>query len=194
MSLIAHLRGKVEERGMDGLIVDVGGVGFKVSTSASTLASISPVGELVSLHTYLQVREDDLALYGFATDEELRVFELLINVTGVGPKAALALLSALNADELAATIAHGDTERLTIVPGIGKRTAERIVVELRDKLRDYLVLAPARTSDNDDVIAALVALGYSRVEAQEAVAKTQTPPDAPVEDKVRLVLAYFARR
>ncbi len=194
MSLLAHVRGTIEDRGTDWLVVDVGGVGFRIGTSASTLTAIGVPGERVALHTHLAVREDDLALYGFATVEELAMFEMLIAVSGVGPKVAIALLSAARTDELAASIAHGDVQRLTAVSGVGRRTAERLVLELKDKLRDYLILQPTQNAASDDVLAALMALGYTRVEAQEAAGKLELPQDTPIEERVRVALAYFASR
>jgi Holliday junction DNA helicase RuvA len=194
MSLLAHIRGTLEERGVDWLIVDVGGVGFRVGTSASTLSAIGSPGERVALHTHLVVREDDLTLYGFTTADELAMFETLIGVSGVGPRVAIALLSTARPDELAASIAHGDVQRLTGVSGVGRRTAERLVVELKDKLRDYLIMQPAQNTTGDDVLSALMALGYTRVEAQEAASKLDLPQDTPIEERVRVALAYFARR
>ena len=190
MSPIARLKGVVLERGPDWLIVDVGGVGFLVYGPSGTLASARTGSEVV-LHTYLAVREDSMTLYGFATAEEQRLFQTLLGVSGVGPKAALALLSVMTADELTYAIASGNAAALARAPGVGQKLAGRIVLELRDKL---VAGAPvALPDDGSEIVAALVGLGYSQAEALEAVAKSELPPDAPVEQKVRLALSYFAR-
>jgi Holliday junction DNA helicase RuvA len=163
-----------------------------VNTSTTTLSAIGAPGERVALHTHLVVREDDLVLYGFATWEELTIFEMLIGVSGVGPRAAIAMLSAFRSDELAGAIARNDVIRLTAVPGIGRRTAERIALELKDKLQDYLAVAATASSDRDDVVTALTALGYSRAEATEAAGKVELDDDAPVEERLRAALAHFS--
>jgi len=132
-----------------------------------------------------------MTLYGFATAEEQRLFQTLLGVSGVGPKAALALLSVMTADELTYAIASGNAAALARAPGVGQKLAGRIVLELRDKL---VAGAPvALPDDGSEIVAALVGLGYSQAEALEAVAKSELPPDAPVEQKVRLALSYFAR-
>lgn len=195
MSPIAHLRGTVAERGPDWLIVEVGGLGLRVYVPSSTLAAVGAPGDRVALHTHLQVREDGLALYGFASADDLRLFELLIGVSGVGPRLALALLSALPSDQLAAAIAQGDAPRLTSVPGVGRRTAERLVLELRDKLQEYAALAAAPVAGRDaDVVAALMGLGYSRAEAEAAAAGLPADPSLATEERIRLALQHFAGR
>ncbi len=190
MSPIARLNGVVVERGPDWLIVDVNGVGYQVYGPAGTVAA-ARVGAEISLHTHLAVREDDMTLYGFATSDERRLFQTLIGVSGVGPKVGLALLSVMTADELSYAIASGNAAALARAPGVGQKLASRIALELRGKL---VAEAPAvLPGDSSDVVAALMGLGYTQAEATEAVAKSELPPDAPVEDKVRLALAYFAQ-
>jgi len=190
VSPIARLNGTVLERGPDWLIVDVGGVGFLVYGPSGTLARARSGSEVV-LHTHLAVREDGMTLYGFATAEEQRLFQTLLGVSGVGPKAALALLSVMTVDELSYAIASGNAAALARAPGVGQKLANRIVLELRDKL---VAAAPVALPDaGSEIVAALVGLGYSQAEALEAVAKSELPPDAPVEEKVRLALGYFAR-
>lgn len=190
MSPIARLRGTVLERGPDWLIVDVGGVGFQVHAPAPTLAR-ARAGETVTLHTHLVVREDDITLYGFASADEQRLFQSLLAVSGVGPKAALSLLSTMSADELSYAIASGNAAALARAPGVGQKLASRIVLELRGKL---VAAAPtALPGDESEIVSALMGLGYSQAEALEAVAKADLPPEAPVEEKVRLALRYFAR-
>lgn len=190
MSPIARLKGVVAERGPDWLIVDVGGVGYLVYGPAGTVAR-AKVGAEISLHTHLAVREDDLTLYGFALQEERRLFQTLIGVSGVGPKAGLALLSVMTADELSYAIASGSAAALARAPGVGQKLASRIVLELRGKLAPEAPVA--LPGEESEVVSALIGLGYSQSEALEAVAKSELPEDAPVEDKVRLALGYFAQ-
>ena len=190
MSPIARLRGVVAECGPDWLIVDVGGVGYLVYGPAGTVAG-AKAGAEIALHTHLAVREDDMTLYGFASTEERRLFQTLIAVGGVGPKAALALLSVMNVEELSYAIASENTAALARAPGVGQKLASRIVLELRGKLvAEAAVTLPGEQSE---VVSALIGLGYTQSEAIEAVAKSELPVDAPVEDKVRLALSYFGR-
>ncbi len=191
MSPIARLRGVVAERGPDWLIVDVNGVGYLVHGPIGTVAA-AKVGAEIALHTHLTVREDDMTLYGFASTEERGLFQTLIGVSGVGPKVGLGLLSVMTVDELSYAIASGNAAALSRAPGVGQKLASRIALELRDKL----TAEPGPVGipgDSSDVVAALMGLGYSQSEALEAVAKSELPADAPVEDKVRLALSYFGR-
>jgi len=180
----------VAERGPDWLIVDVGGVGYLVHGPAGAGAR-AKVGAEISLHTHLTVREDDMTLYGFASAEERRLFQTLTGVSGVGPKAALALLSVMTVDELSYSIASGNAAALARAPGVGQKLASRIVLELRGKLAPEAPVA--LPGEESEVVAALMGLGYTQSEALEAVANSELPADAPVEDKVRLALGYFAR-
>jgi Holliday junction DNA helicase RuvA len=190
VSPIARLKGVVAERGPDWLIVDVGGIGYLVYGPAGTVAR-AKVGAEISLHTHLAVREDDMTLYGFPSTEERRLFQTLIAVSGVGPKAGLALLSVMNADELSYAIASGNAAALARAPGVGTKLANRIVLEVRGKLAPE---APtALPGEASEVVAALIGLGYTQAEAMDAVAKSDLPADAPVEDKVRVALGHFAK-
>ncbi len=190
MSPIARLRGAVIERGPDWIIVDVGGVGFLVYGPSGTLAHARSGAE-VTLHTHLVVREDGMTLYGFSSADEQRLFQALVGVNGVGPKAALALLSVMTVDELSYAIASGNTAALARASGVGQKLAGRIVLDLRDKLVSGV--PTALPGEESEVVSALIGLGYSQAEALEAVAKSDLPPDAPVEEKVRLALSYFGR-
>ena len=191
--MIAGLRGKLEARGADYAIVNVGGVSFRVHLPTSTLATLGAIGEEVHLHTHLYIREDVMALYGFASAEELGLFQMLITVSGVGPRLALALLSALNPERLASAIASGNADLLTEVPGVGKRMAERLVVELKGKLEGWAGVAAAPIAAvNAEVVAALRSLGYSASEAASAVASLPDDPELSTEDKIRLALQQFA--
>ena len=168
--MISHLRGAVLSIGEKHVVIDVGGVGYRVFGAPDTLARLSKGAE-ASLHTYLAVREDSLDLYGFSTADELGFFELLISVSGVGPKSALSILGITGTDTLAQAIGTGDTSYLTKVSGIGRKTAEKIVLELRDKLRARADMheKPGALRAESDVIEALKALGYSQNEAREAL-------------------------
>ena len=190
MSPIARLTGVVAERGPDWLIVDVNGVGYLVYGPVATVAG-TKVGAEIALHTHLSVREDGMTLYGFASADERRLFQTLIAVSGVGPKVALALLSIMAVDELSYAIASGNAAALSRAPGVGQKLASRIALELRDKLTAEPPVGVA--GDSSEVVAALMGLGYTQAEATEAVAKSELPADAPVEDKVRLALSYFGR-
>ena len=190
MSPIARLTGVVAERGPDWLIVDVNGVGYLVHGPVTTVAG-TKVGAEIALHTHLSVREDGMTLYGFASADERGLFQTLIAVSGVGPKVALALLSIMAVDELSYAIASGNAAALSRAPGVGQKLASRIALELRDKLTAEPPVGVA--GDSSEVVAALMGLGYSQSEATEAVAKSELPADAPVEDKVRLALSYFGR-
>jgi Holliday junction DNA helicase RuvA len=195
--MIASLRGTLQHIGADHLVVETAGVGFLVFAPRPVLGAAGGPGDQIFLHTLLIVREDALSLYGFATLEQRALFERLLAVTGVGPRVALSLLSSGDLDEICAAIAHGDTARLARVPGIGKKTAERIVLELKGKLDLAGLPAPASgataatSAINRDLADLLVNLGYSQAEAAAAIAAL--PPDAPadLEERLRLALRYF---
>lgn len=191
--MIASIEGKVTGSGKDFVIVATGGIGYKVFVPFQTLQRVDSAAETF-LHTILIVREDSLTLFGFATIDEREVFEILLSVNGVGPKLALAILSNLSLDSLRNAVVGERAEILTRVPGIGKKTAQKILIELKDKLKFGLDTAPVAFFDdvNSDVLDTLVALGYSIVEAQTAI--QSLPSDAPpnVEERVRMALQYFA--
>jgi Holliday junction DNA helicase RuvA len=197
--VIAFVRGRVASRDGDGVVIDVGGVGLRVEAPTSTLRQLAP-GDLATLHTHLHVREEILALYGFATEEERSLFELLITVNGVGPKMARGVLSALSAEQLRGAISRGNDSMITVVPGIGKRLAQRIVIDLRDKVgprgaTGSVDLGPALSADDPDahVLEALtVVFGYTPQQAAQAIAAL--PPDAPSDPQERIgaALKYFS--
>src|SRR5258708_40011041 len=193
--MIASLRGTVlhiEQPGF--LVVEVGGVGFKVFVPASVFDGLDGVGRGIFLHTYLMVREDALTLYGFSGEEQRALFELLLTVQGVGPRLALSVLSTLSLDISRTAVAHEQAEVLDRVPGVGRKTAEKIVFALKDKLgadAGLGVLAPVSDVDTE-VIGALTALGYSVVEAQSALQSIPKGQGKDVEDRIRLALQYFS--
>jgi Holliday junction DNA helicase RuvA len=186
--VIARLRGRPAGRSADGLVLDVNGVGYLVAATPAVLRRATP-GTEVTVETYLHVREDALQLYGFADAEERELFVHLLTVSGIGPKVALAVVSGSPAAELRNAIAMGDHARFQAIPGIGKKTAERIVLELKEKLGT--VTEPALSAVGDAPIHlvardALVELGYSVVDAERALADVD--PELPAEERVRLAL------
>lgn len=195
--MIRLVRGIVAGKGKDYLIVDIGGasggVGLKVSAPEPTVVKL-PVDHATLLHTYLQVREDALTLFGFESEDELGMFEMLLTVSGVGPKVALAALSTMSPDALRNALAAEEPALIARVPGIGKRTAEKIVLELKDKVRGSASsgLGLVQMVDADaEVVDALISLGYSVMESQRAV--QGLPKDVVgVEERLRMALSRFA--
>jgi holliday junction DNA helicase RuvA len=188
--MIARLRGTAAASTPEGLLLDVNGVGYLVAATPSALRKADAGGE-VTVETYLHVREDALQLYGFADRVERELFMQLLTVNGVGPKVALAIVSGSPAEELRRAIVREDAARFQAIPGIGKKTAERIVLELKEKIGDVAVAAVAAT-DSPHLVArdALVELGYSVVDAERALA--QTDEDASPEERVRQALRKAA--
>jgi len=191
--MIASLQGAVESLGSDWAIVNVGGVGFRVYMPTSVLSTLGAVGESVKLHTHLHVKEDDVSLYGFNSANELQLFETLIGVSGLGPRLALAMLSTMSVEQLTMAIATGSTDLLISVPGIGKKMAERLVLELKDKIGAGLIAIPAAqiAEEHAEVLAALTSLGYSVSEASQAVATLPRDSNLTLEEQVKLALQYF---
>lgn len=193
--MIARLSGTVASIQPDRLIVQVGGLGISVSVPTSVLREVNGVGQPVELVTHLHVRENELALYGFLTEEELGVFELLLGVSGVGPKVALAILSTLSPDMLRQAVTRDEPAVLTRVPGVGPKTARAILFHLRGKLAaPEAQVVPLLTERDVEVVSALTGLGFSLVEAQSALQNIPRDPDLPLEERIRLALAYLARR
>ena len=174
--MIAHLRGRLIAKHPNQAIVEAGGVGYDVTISVPTFSDLPPVGSDVALHVHTHVREDSIALYGFLRVAEKQLFEKLISVSGIGPKLAITILSGMAADEMVGAIRGNDVARLTRIPGIGKKTAERLVLELRDKLPAATAgeapAGPAMSAIEQDVLSALMNLGYQRAAAEKAVSST----------------------
>src|SRR5580704_12358406 len=172
--MIAHLRGKLLAKHPNQAIVEIGGVGYDVTISVPTFSDLPAIGSEVSLHVHTHVREDLIALYGFLRSSEKLLFEKLLTVSGIGPKLAITILSGMAADEMVRAIRGNDVVRLTRIPGIGKKTAERMVLELRDKLPEVGPAAapttPPPSAAEEDVLSALVNLGYQRATAEKALA------------------------
>jgi Holliday junction DNA helicase RuvA len=192
--MIATLDGILEYRGNDSIIVNVGGIGFRVYVPSSTLSQLGAVKGKVFLYTHLHVREDNISLYGFASSEELALFKNLISVSGIGSKLALALLSALNPEQLVMAITSGDIDLLSQTPGIGKKMASRLVVELKGKLeKEWKEVAMPLAPESADVIAALTGLGYSVAEATKAISKLPDSEELSLEEKIKIALQQMAR-
>ncbi len=206
--MIAHVRGQLVASAPDSVVVDVGGVGYRCLVPASTRSRLPGAGHEVLLHTSMQVREDSMTLYGFLTQEEYSLFELLLTVDGIGPKVALGVLSATTPDSFRRAVAFEDITALCRVPGIGKKTAQRMVLELKEKVGNVgpvqplggtgalpAEAVPAAADAFMDAIDALISLGYARVEAAQAIDKARKEAgDAPkTETLVRLGLKHLYR-
>jgi len=191
--MIARLSGTVWSVEENHVVVRVKGLGFQVYAPSSVLAQLDGVGQPVELFTHLHVRENDLTLYGFLTQEELALFRLLLSVSGVGPKVALALQGTISPDALRQAVVQEEPGLLSRVPGIGPKTARAIIFHLKDKIAPTEAARAHLLSDTDTkVIAALTSLGFSLVEAQAALQSLPRDEDSSIEERVRLALAYFA--
>jgi Holliday junction DNA helicase RuvA len=202
--MIAWLSGRLRHKATDYLIIDVAGVGYQVSVPLSTYSGIPDDGEDVSLHIHTHLREDSLSLFGFLTEVEKNMFLLLLGVSGIGPKLALVILSSLSVQDLAHAIQASDDSRLVMIPGIGKKTAARMVLELKDKMKLIMPMIPAPSPLSDtanvsddikDVILALVNLGYKKPQAEEAVKKIgHGRSSITVEELIREALSLLQIR
>jgi Holliday junction DNA helicase RuvA len=190
--MIATLRGEIAQIEDNALILDIGGVGLRVFVPAPVRSRMK-AGEVLLLYTHLVVREDALILYGFESQSERELFNILLGVDGVGPKVALSVLSAMTLDAIQRAVFADEAELLSRVPGVGKKTAQKMALHLKDKLKpmDAFAAVAAMTDRDSEVLAALTALGYSVVEAQSAI--QALPKDAPedTEERLRMALQYF---
>lgn len=194
--MFAFIRGKIAAKELSSVVIDCGGVGFLLSTTYHTLQSLPEVGKEATLYTYLSVREDAMELFGFADKEELSCYKMMITVSGVGAKVALAILSELSPARFALAVSAGDVKALTKAPGVGPKLAQRIILELKDKIAKETVVADvsaletmdaAPSANNaEEAVKALVVLGYSQNEAKAAVAKQD--PSLSVEELIRITL------
>jgi Holliday junction DNA helicase RuvA len=197
--VIAHLRGRILEKQPNRLVVDANGVGYDVAVPLSTFYVLGEAGSEIALRIHTHVREDALSLYGFATRLEQELFERLISVSGIGPKVALAVLSGIEPPDLVRAIERADLARLTAIPGVGKKTSERIVVELKDRLPRIAAPVPSNgpiepPAIKDDVLSALINLGYHRPLAEKAVdAAVKANPGGDFERTLRQALRELAR-
>jgi Holliday junction DNA helicase RuvA len=196
--MIAHLRGKLLAKHSNQAIVETAGVGYDVTISVPTFSDLPALGTEVALYIHTHVREDQIALYGFLRPSEKLLFEKLITVSGIGPKLAVTILSGMAADEMVGAIRGNDIARLTRIPGIGKKTAERMVLELRDKLPEAgtpsAPLVSALSATEEDVLSALLNLGYQRPAAEKALAGvTKNGPAKSFDQVFRLVLSQLSK-
>jgi len=202
--MFAYIKGKLTYKFNDYIVVETGGVGYMVFAPLSTVQSIGNVGDEVTVFTYMHVREDAMVLYGFATPDELSMFELLISVSGIGPKAAISLLSSISPSKFALAVITDDVRTLTNVPGIGKKTAQRIILELKDKIKNETFVAvdtgieresEVSSQDNkwSEAVSALMVLGYTASEANKAVSDVYSE-DMDVETIIKNSLKKIAGR
>lgn len=196
--MIGFLRGALIDKKPHELLLDVNGVGYRVLVPVSTFCRVGNRGEKTELLVHTHVREDQIALYGFATSIERDLFEKLISVSGVGPKVAMSILSGIEGEDLVESIRQNDVPRLTRIPGVGKKTAERLILELKDKMREFALTSNPGVPDSPtrgDLTSALLNLGYSAGEADKAAAEVaRTRPDESLGDLLRAALAVLARR
>lgn len=204
--MIAYVQGILENLEIDKAVIDVGGIGYEVNISASTCDRMPGIGDNVKLYTYMNVKEDEMSLFGFLTRDEIRMFRMLITVSGIGPKGALSILSVFDTDDLRFAILAGDVKTISKAPGIGKKTAERLVLELRDKISNADITSAegigqaagsASTgkssgedaSSRDEAVEALAALGYNATDAMKAVRKVLSASDEKLDTEAILKLA-----
>jgi len=190
-SIISSITGQLDATGADWADLNIGNITLRINVPNSTLEKLGNPGKQIKIHTSLQVREDSLDLFGFATIEECSTFELLITINGVGPRLALAILSTLNPSTISAAVETGDTSVLSSVSGVGKKTAERIILELKGKIVSNMT-TDLSTYEDDEVLEALTALGYKTQEARKAIQDTDEMTHLTIEEKVRRVLEKMA--
>ncbi len=202
--MIGFLKGTLEAVYADRILIDVNGIGFNVNMPLSQIEGLDGMGSYVKIYTYMSVREDAMQLFGFTTSDSLDLFRLLIQVNGIGPKGALALLSAMSTDDLRFAIMSGDTKTISKAPGIGSKTAQRLIIDLKDKVsvRDMLdsysvnkISAPSEemSSARAEAIEALTALGYSSTDAMRAVRESSADKDADTETIIKLAFKQLSR-
>ena len=199
--MISYLKGSVEAKNIDSIVIEVGGIGYKVFMSRNSIDKVGELGETVKVHTYMRVREDDISLYGFCSNEELRMFEQLIGVSGVGAKSALTILSNISPSKFALAIISGDVGVLKSLPGIGAKSAQRMILELKDKMKTEEAIqidndiVPQYIPENNnvrDAVEALQVLGYARKDIDVALSKVDTN-SLSVEDIIKQGLKYLGR-
>ena len=201
--MYAYIKGILTDMSEDTVVVEAGGIGYNIHTTGQTFDYLPSVGEEVKLYTYLNVREDAMVLYGFLTKDDLRVFKLLLGVSGIGPKGALAILSVMTTDDLRFAVLGEDAKAIARAPGVGAKTAQRLILELKDKfsLEDAFEQKLAHANEaaaegmkgvKNEAVAALVALGYSSSEALQAIGKVEITEGADVEDVLKAALKNMA--
>lgn len=197
--MFAYIKGSLEVKSINYVVVENNGIGYKIYMSSKSIGTIGNIGEQVKVHIHYHVREDDISLYGFNSEEELRMFEILINVSGVGVKSALTMLSDITPSSFALAVINDDVTRLTKVPGVGKKTAQRLILELKDKLKseditseEIEVEEKKNNNINNDAVVALQVLGYSKKEAETVLEKIDTN-GLSIEETIKQALKYLGR-
>lgn len=206
--MLAYIKGELAQKQINYIVIDVGGLGYKVFMSQTAIEEIGEIGELVKVHTYFKVSEDDISIYGFKTQEELRMFELLIQVSGIGAKTAVAMLGFLQPSQFAIAIISNDIDTLKKIPGVGPKSAQRIVLELKDKMKkeqqiaelsdatkdEYLKVKKAIVANKEveEAVDALQVLGYAKKDIEKALEQIDVK-DLPVEDIIKKALKELSR-
>lgn len=195
--MFAYIKGILENKANNYVVVEVSGIGYKIYMSAKSIGTIGSIGDNVKVYTHYHVREDNISLYGFNAEDELRMFEILINVSGVGAKTAIAMLSDISPSAFALAVINDDVTRLTKVSGIGKKTAQRLILELKDKLKSEGVscLEEDNKKDNEvnkEAVIALQVLGYAKKEIEQVLEKIDVA-ELSVEDTIKIALKYLSR-
>lgn len=198
--MFAYIKGSLEVKGINYVVIENGGIGYKIYMSAKSIGTLGNINDMVKVYTHYHVREDDISLYGFNSEEELRMFEILINVSGVGVKSALTMLSDITPSSFALAVINDDVTRLTKVPGVGKKTAQRLILELKDKLKSEDITAQDTqeinikqdNAVNSDAVVALQVLGYSKKEAEEILGKIDSK-DLSLEETIKQALKSLSK-
>lgn len=201
--MYSYIRGSLAEVELDHIVIDVYGVGYNIYIPTNCMEYLPGIGEECKVHTYLYVREDAMILYGFLTKDDLDLFKQLISVSGIGPKGALGILSALSADDLRFAILAGDSKAISKAPGIGAKTAQRVILELKDKMsledafekkldHEKVMVASSNNQVKNDAVLALTALGYTSSESLKAVSKVEITPEMDVETVLKLALKHMS--
>ena len=201
--MYAYIKGELTEIDIDYIVIETGGIGYRIFIPAKTFEYLPPVGEELKVYTYLHLREDVMVLYGFLTNDDLELFKQLITVSGIGPKGGLAILSTLDADNLRFAVLSGDAKAISKAPGIGAKTAQRVILELKDKMSledafekktmhvEERAQSAGGASVKNDAVMALSALGYSSTESLKAVSKVTITEDMDVEDVLKAALKFL---
>jgi len=198
--MFAYIKGSLEQKSNNYVVIDVGGIGYKIFMATKAIEALGEIGEVVKVHTHYYVREDNISLYGFNTNEELRMFELLLQVSGIGAKSAIAMLSEISPSSFALAVISDDISQLVKIPGIGKKTAARIVLELKDKLKteeaitktEEVKLSITNEEETSEAIAALQVLGYTKREIEKALENVDTK-NLQLEEIIKQGLKNLAR-
>ncbi len=202
--MYSYIKGELAEVNTDHIVIDVGGIGYMIYIPAQSINYLPGIGEMLKVHTYLYMREDAMILYGFLTKDDLEMFKLLITVSGIGPKGGLAILSTLSSDDLRFAVLSGDSKAISKAPGIGSKTAQRVILDLKDKLsledafekklehENEKINVSSNSQVKNDAVMALNALGYSSTESLKAVSKVDITEDMDVEDVLKAALKHMS--